>query len=169
MRQTQRASLTPNIYLRGLLTDKSTSAVLVSDIILSYRPSLSYSLPLQVLLFTIICTIILVLCVHLAFTSSTHWSLSPSSFSLQLSASVFFLSTHGAMLIMVLKIASRQTLKWPYMFSWVAVEIPPQIPPVWSRARVITWCVARTISSALVQVSVKFLFLFLHYILIHKL
>lgn len=157
------------IYLRGFLTDKSTSAVLVSDIILSYRPSLSYSLPLQVLLFTIIFTIILVLCVHLAFTSSTHWSLSPLSFSLQLSASVFFLSTHGAILIMVLKIASQQTLKWPYMFSWVAVEIPPQIPPVWSRARVITWCVARTISSALVQVSVKFLFRFLHYVLIHKL
>lgn len=102
-------------------TNRQTLAGSLSETILTFRPPLEYSFPIQILLYTIVCALLVVLLVHLVFTASHHYHLAPINFIFQFSAATLFLVTHAGMLIMVLQAANQQTRQWPYMFSWIGM------------------------------------------------
>ncbi|KAF8891854.1 hypothetical protein BD779DRAFT_1610541 [Infundibulicybe gibba] len=85
--------------------------------------------------------------IHLIFTAQYHWPLAPVNYVLQLSGVTTLLISLIATLHVVLSATIAESLKWPYMLSYIAVNVPP-----W-RA---TWLVMNASTSGLIQVRLMF-------------
>jgi hypothetical protein len=96
-----------------------------NDPYLAYRPPFARSLPVQIVLTGVVFTLVIVLLIHLLFTYKYHWSLAPVNYVLQLSGVVALLISLFATMHVVLSSAYAESEKWPYMLSYIAVNVPP--------------------------------------------
>lgn len=129
-----------------------------SDPYLQYRPPFVRSLPIQILLTGIVLALVTVLFIHLLFTAQYHWPLAPVNYTLQLSAVITLLISLIATLHVVLSAALVESQRWPYMLSYVAVNVPPldvenTTLNNWSTAERATWLTMNAATSGLVQIT----------------
>ncbi|CAL1711577.1 unnamed protein product [Somion occarium] len=124
------------------------------DPILRYRPSFASSLPIQILVTGIVLTLTAVLFIHLIFTAQYHWPLAPVNFALQISAVFTLLIAHIATLQVILMTATRESRGWPYMLTYIAVDIPPlEEMDEWSTGELAAWLLMNATTSALIQIT----------------
>lgn len=101
-----------------------TGPVFDSDPYLFYQPSYAYSLPVQILLLGIVCTLAGILLTHLIFTAPYHWPLAKFNYSLQLSGVLSLLVSTSLSLVVVLRDVHQTSRSWPYMLNYIGVEVP---------------------------------------------
>lgn len=126
------------------------------DPYLAYRPPFARSLPVQIMLTGVILTLVAVLFIHLMFTAQYHWPLAPVNYVLQLSGVTTLLISLIATIHVVLSATFAESEKWPYMLSYIAVNVPPldleSNTEGWSVAERATWLVMNASTSGLIQV-----------------
>jgi hypothetical protein len=126
------------------------------DPYLAYRPAFARSLPVQILLTGVVLTLTAVLFIHLLFTAQYHWPLAPVNYVLQLSGVTILLISLIATINVVLSATLSESIKWPYMLSYVAVNVPPlNLDPDedgWSFSEKATWLLMTASTSGLIQV-----------------
>ncbi|THH16531.1 hypothetical protein EW146_g4126 [Bondarzewia mesenterica] len=126
-----------------------------SDPILRYRPRFAHSVPVQILMTGIILTLVMVLFMHLIFTAQYHWRLAQANYVLQISAVITLLTSLIATLILIFRSAIQESQQWPYMLSYVAVDVPPltETDDSWSTAGIAAWLMMNATTSALIQIT----------------
>lgn len=121
--------------------------------VLKYIPTFANSLPVQVLLTGIIFTLTCVLLIHLCFTAQYHWPLAPVNFVLQVSGVLSLLISQIATLHVVLTTTMLESQTWPYMLTYLEVDIPPLYNSEgWSTAELAAWLIMNATTSGLIQV-----------------
>lgn len=129
------------------------------DPYLQYRPPFARSLPVQILLTGIVLTLVAVLFIHLVFTAQYHWPLAPVNYVLQISGVTTLLISLIATIHVVLSTSFAESERWPYMLSYIAVNVPPlDLAPNtsdWSVAERATWLVMNASTSGLIQASIN--------------
>src|SRR5882762_2498165 len=114
------------------------------------------SLPVQILLTGVVLTLVAVLFIHLLFTVQYHWPLAQVNYILQISGVSTLLISLIATLHVVLAQSIRESLSWPYMLSYIAVDIPPLTTDDddinWTPLEQATWLVMNATTSGLIQV-----------------
>ncbi|EGO26412.1 hypothetical protein SERLADRAFT_355278, partial [Serpula lacrymans var. lacrymans S7.9] len=126
-----------------------------SDPILQYRPSFAKSLPVQILLTGVVLTLVVVLFVHLIFTAQYHWKLAQVNYVLQISAVTTLLISLVATIHVVFSATVQESQHWPYMLSYLAVDMPSYVTPnsTWTLAERATWIVMNATTSGLIQIT----------------
>lgn len=121
-----------------------------------YRPPFARSLPVQIMLTGVVLTLVAVLFIHLMFTAQYHWPLAPVNYVLQLSGVTTLLISLIATIHVVLSATFAESERWPYMLSYIAVNVPPldleSSSDTWSVAERATWLVMNACTSGLIQV-----------------
>ncbi|KAK7472418.1 hypothetical protein VKT23_000532 [Stygiomarasmius scandens] len=130
------------------------------DPYLRFKPEFARSLPIQILVIGIVLTLVAVLLIHIIFTAQYHWPLAPVNYILQLSGVITLLISLIATLHVVLSTALSESEKWPYMLSYIAVNVPPMdlgddddSKPSWSLAERATWLIMNATVSGLIQIT----------------
>ncbi|ESK97366.1 hypothetical protein Moror_17797 [Moniliophthora roreri MCA 2997] len=134
---------------------------LTDDPYLEYKPAFVRSLPVQILVTGVVFTLVAVLFVHLIFTGQYHWPLAPVNYVLQLSGVTTLLISLIATLHVVLQRTISESDGWPYMVSYIAVNVPPSEDSfsedsnikVWTIAERATWSLMTATTSVLVQIT----------------
>ncbi|KAJ7772081.1 hypothetical protein DFH07DRAFT_734194 [Mycena maculata] len=136
-------------------TTDSDSAAYPEDPYLKYRPQFARSLPVQILFTGVVLTLVAVLFIHLIFTAQYHWPLAPVNYVLQLSGVSTLLISLVATLNLVLAETMNESQHWPYMLSYIAVNVPPVDSSTagWSLAQKATWLVMNASTSGLIQIT----------------
>jgi len=149
------------------MAQNSSSPSYDYDPVLKYRPPFAQSLPVQILTTGIILTLTAMLLLHLIFTAQYHWPLARLNYALQLTGVITLLASLIATLYIVLNSTVQESQHWPYMLSYIAVDMPkvgsnatinttdPTIlyQHQWSFAETATWTVMNATTSVIVQVS----------------
>ncbi|KII95611.1 hypothetical protein PLICRDRAFT_34528 [Plicaturopsis crispa FD-325 SS-3] len=137
------------------LDSASTDISYASDPILQYRPHFARSLPVQILMTGIILTLVAVLFIHLLFTAQYHWPLAKVNYVLQLSGVSTLLISLIATLHVVLDKSVQESLQWPYMLSYIAVNIPPLngLEDGWTFTERALWLLMNATTSGLIQIT----------------
>lgn len=141
-----------------------------TDPYLPYKPEFARSLPVQTLVTGVVFTLVAVLFVHIVFTGQYHWPLAPVNYALQLSGVITLLVSLIATIRVIFASAMTESARWPYMLSYIAVNVPPldslNVPSTgggpaestWSTASRGTWLLMNATVSTLVQVcAVRFM------------
>ncbi|KAF9228498.1 hypothetical protein BS17DRAFT_773832 [Gyrodon lividus] len=137
------------------------------DPVLQYRPPFAQSLPVQIFLTGIVLTLVAVLLLHLIFTAQYHWPLARTNYILQLTGVVTLLVSLIATLYVIFATTVQQSQHWPYMLSYLAVDMPQiysanstnTTDPIlaylheWSTAESATWAVMNATTSVVVQIT----------------
>ncbi|KAJ4483576.1 hypothetical protein J3R30DRAFT_3449556 [Lentinula aciculospora] len=155
--------------LSFVLADSSnnTTAGVPNDPYLQYKPEFARSLPVQTLVTGVVFTLVAVLFVHIVFTGQYHWPLAPVNYALQLSGVVTLLVSLIATIHVIFSSAINESQHWPYMLSYIAVNVPPldmlNVAPdpdsdtpaeiTWSPAERGTWLMMNAAVSALAQIT----------------
>lgn len=138
--------------------DSASDASYGADPILQYRPNFTRSLPIQILLTGTVLTLTAVLFIHLIFTVQYHWPLAPVNYILQISGVATLLISLIATLHVVLTASIEESRQWPYMLSYIAVDIPPlatdgeKDSSGWTWLEQATWLAMNATISGLIQV-----------------
>lgn len=124
------------------------------DPVLQYRPNFARSLPVQILVTGIVLTLVGVLFIHLVFTAQYHWTLAQVNYILQLSGVATLFISLVATLHVVLSQSVQESLQWPYMLSYIAVDTPPldAYNTTWTNLEQTTWLVMDATTAGLIQV-----------------
>ncbi|KAI0359556.1 hypothetical protein OH77DRAFT_1420077 [Trametes cingulata] len=124
------------------------------DPIAARRPTYARSLPVQILLLGITLTLTAVLIIHLIFTAQYHWPLAPVNYVLQMSAVTTLLVSCIATMHVVLSSTIEQSLRWPYMLDYIAVDIPPlEDNADWEMGELAAWLLMNATVSGLIQIT----------------
>nr|VWO95510.1 Putative heme-binding peroxidase (EC [Ganoderma boninense] len=123
----------------------------------AHRPGFAKSLPVQILLLGITLTLTAVLIIHLIFTAQYHWPLAPVNCILQMSAVITLLVSCIATLHVVLSSTVTQSMRWPYMLDYIAVDIPPfddtDSTSDWAMGELAAWLLMNATTSGLIQIT----------------
>jgi len=135
-------------------TTPVSSAVLQNSTngMLDFQPHFARSLPVQLLIGGIVLTLSFILLVHLCFTWQYHWPLGRINWILQFTGACSLLLNVTFILWIVLTALSEKSREWPYMFEYIAIDVP-RISS-WSIPEIVAWFVMEAATSALVAVSV---------------
>ena len=113
----------------------------------------------------VVLTLVAVLFIHLLFTVKYHWSLAPVNYILQLSGVTTLLISLIATIHVVLSSSFAESEKWPYMLSYIAVNVPPLDLDAntedWTSVERATWLVMTASTSVLIQVNIYLSLVFL--------
>ncbi|KAJ7496833.1 hypothetical protein FB451DRAFT_1119816 [Mycena latifolia] len=149
------AALLSLIVSAAASNNTTDSAEYAEDPYLKYRPAFARSLPVQILLTGVVLTLVAVLFIHLIFTAQYHWPLAPVNYVLQISGVSTLLISLVATLHVVLAATMNESQHWPYMLSYIAVNVPPLDSSTngWSLAEKATWLVMNASTSGLIQIT----------------
>ena len=127
------------------------------DPVLQHQPPFARSLPVQLLLTGVVLTLTAVLFIHLAFTAQYHWPLAPVNYALQLSGVALLLVSLGASVHIILATAFADSQTWPYMLTYIAIDVPPSgtndDDASWAMAELAAWYTMEAVTSGLIHVS----------------
>lgn len=124
---------------------------ITSDPFLMYQPHFARSLPVQLLITGIVLTLTTTLLIHLCFTWQYHWPLARINWILQFTGACTLLFNIAAYLYVVLTALSNKSKEWPYMFEYVAIDVPRLSS--WSIPEIAAWYAMEATTEALVAVS----------------
>ncbi|KAF8918178.1 hypothetical protein CPB85DRAFT_1282844 [Mucidula mucida] len=144
------------IAVLSLVCSVMAEEALPNDPYLEYRPAFARSLPVQILLTGVVLTLVAVLFIHLIFTAQYHWPLAPVNYVLQMSGVTTLLISLIATLHVVLAATLEESQIWPYMLSYIAVNVPPLDggnTVGWSTAERATWLIMNATTSGLIQIT----------------
>ncbi|KAF8584304.1 hypothetical protein K439DRAFT_1660817 [Ramaria rubella] len=122
-----------------------------SDPFLQYQPHFSLSLPVQLLFGGIVLTLTTTLLIQLCFTWQYHWPLARVNWILQFTAVCTLLLNIMANLYVVLTALAEKSKQWPYMFEYVAIDVPRV--SAWTTPEVAAWYVMEAGTSALASIT----------------
>lgn len=125
------------------------NSTLYRDPYLDYQPIYADSLPVQVLLTGICLALNVVLLVHLVFTFKYHWPLARLNYALQFTGVIVLLISMVTTSIVILTFTQQKSRIWPYMFDYIAVEIPLA---TWSQGQLVMWYMLKATVSGVVNV-----------------
>jgi hypothetical protein len=120
------------------------------DPYLAYRPSFAYSLPVQLLIQGITLTLLVVLLIHLLFTTQYHFPLSRFNYLLQLAGILLVLTNIIISVVATMRVQEGAAKRWPYMLDYISVNLPGAD---WSRGETGAWFTLHCACNGLVQVS----------------
>ncbi|KAF8132225.1 hypothetical protein K438DRAFT_1734420 [Mycena galopus ATCC 62051] len=142
-------------FLASAVATNNSTEAFPQDPYLKYRPAFARSLPIQILLTGVVLTLVAVLFIHLIFTAQYHWPLAPVNYVLQISGVGTLLISLVATLHIVLDATQRESAQWPYMLSYIAVNIPPSDNSTycWTVTQKATWLVMSASTSGLIQIT----------------
>lgn len=104
----------------------------------------------------IVLTLVAMLLIHLLFTAQYHWPMAPVNYVLQLSGVTTLLISLIATIHVVLSASFTESKQWPYMLSYISVNIPPCEAGTsvsdWSLGERVTWLIMNASTSGLIQV-----------------
>ncbi|KAI0028265.1 hypothetical protein K488DRAFT_59031, partial [Vararia minispora EC-137] len=128
------------------------------DPVAHFRPDFSRSLPAQIVVNTVIFTLLSVLFIQLLFTAQYHWRLARTNFVLQVAAVVALLTNNIASIVVVLRECIHRSGEWPYMLDYLAVDLPPLTQytiekHTWSAVSLACWHLMNAIWGALIQIT----------------
>lgn len=124
---------------------------MTADPFLQYQPQFSHSLPVQLLITGIVLALTAVLLIHLCFTWQYHWPLARVNWTLQFTGGCTLLINIMAILYVVLTALAATSRQWPYMFEYVAIDVPRL--SFWSIPEIAAWYVMEAATTVLVCVS----------------
>ncbi|KAF9264607.1 hypothetical protein L218DRAFT_1076507 [Marasmius fiardii PR-910] len=158
MRRLWAMGLLLTIVLLLISTVFADDPGLDEDPYLPYKPAFARSLPVQILVTGVVFTLVSVLFIHLLFTGQYHWPLAPVNYILQLAGVTTLLISLIATLNVVLQRSINESDDWPYMISYIAVNVPPSDDDLedyseWSLAERATWIIMTATISVLVQIT----------------
>ncbi|KAI0645160.1 hypothetical protein C8Q79DRAFT_755930 [Trametes meyenii] len=88
------------------------------------------------------------------FTAQYHWPLAPVNYVLQMSAVGTLLISCIATMHVVLSSTIDQSLRWPYMLDYIAVDIPPlEDNTDWEMGELAAWLLMNATTSGLIQIT----------------
>jgi hypothetical protein len=96
------------------------------DPLLAIMPDFAFSMPAQVVVDGVNLALTTMLTIQLLFTMQYHFPLSKKNYALQSCSTVLLLISLAVHLHTVLRTLEHQSHGWPYMFAYIAVQIPPQ-------------------------------------------
>ncbi|UZJ56675.1 hypothetical protein CBS101457_005995 [Exobasidium rhododendri] len=147
---------TEDILPTGVTTiDGQPSATSTSsphDPLLAIMPKFIYSMPAQIVVDGINLSLVSILAIQLVFTAQYHFPLSRKNYLLQLVSVLMLLITVAVHLHIVLSKLSQQSHVWPYMFSYIGVQIPPQ-DGSWTLVQEGFYLLMRAMSTSLVHLT----------------
>jgi hypothetical protein len=160
-------SLAFSLLSSAMAQENSTEQGYPYDPVLQYRPPFVQSLPVQILLTGIVLTLVAVLLLHLIFTAQYHWPLARTNYILQLTGVTTLLVSLIATIYVVFSTTIQQSQHWPYMLSYLAVEMPrtsfnattnstdPTLAyqHAWTLSETATWVVMNATTSVVVQIT----------------
>jgi hypothetical protein len=110
----------------------------------------------QVLFIGVVLTLMIVLLGHLLFTAQYHWPLAPTNFVLQVAGVVTLLVSQIATMHVVFNTSKHTSDFWPYMFEYLAIDIPPfsweETFKYWTTNQVIAWQIMNATTAGIIQV-----------------
>ncbi|KAG8221228.1 hypothetical protein J3R82DRAFT_1390 [Butyriboletus roseoflavus] len=128
-------------------------------------PPLPNPLPVQILITGISLTLAAILLLHLIFTAQYHWPLARTNYILQITGVTTLLISIGATIYVIFSTTVQQSQHWPYMLSYLAVEMPSanyttiSTDPTlfyqhrWTPPQSATWVVMNATTSVIVQIT----------------
>jgi hypothetical protein len=121
------------------------------------------SMPVQVLFIGVVLTLMGVLLGHLIFTAQYHWPLSRTNFILQVASVVTLLISQVVLLQTVFRDTKSRSSQWPYMFEYVAIDVPPfnwedTVKDDWSTGAIAGWQLMSAVTSGIIQVQFCYFF-----------
>ncbi|KIJ31263.1 hypothetical protein M422DRAFT_783817 [Sphaerobolus stellatus SS14] len=119
------------------------------DPFLQYQPHFARSLPVQLLIIGTVFALTSILIIHLGFTWQYHWPLGRVNWILQFTGASTLLLNVLAIILVVMNALVDKSRTWPYMFEYVAIDVPRL--GSWSVAEVAAWYVMEAATSTLVS------------------
>ncbi|KAF8511523.1 hypothetical protein JB92DRAFT_2934067 [Gautieria morchelliformis] len=132
-------------------TNASTSANFTSDPFLQYQPQFAHSLPAQLLMTGVVLTLTTTLLIQLCFTWQYHWPLARINWILQFTGVCTLLINILAIMFVVLSALMETSKQWPYMFEYIAIDVPRS--DSWSIPEIAAWYVMEACTSALASIT----------------
>ncbi|GMK54107.1 hypothetical protein CspeluHIS016_0106930 [Cutaneotrichosporon spelunceum] len=123
---------------------------LPNDPYLEFQPAFAYSLPIQILLTGITLTLLVILLIHLLFTTQYHYPLAPLNYCLQLASVIAVLLGVIVRVYVILSHLGAKGDRWPYTLDYVAVPVPQ---PKWNQAQDAAWQTLLAISNGLANIT----------------
>lgn len=129
-----------------------TSSSSPHDPTLAIMPEFAFSMPAQIVVDGINLALTTVLTLQLIVTMRYHFPLSKKNYCLQSASTLMLLLSLSVHMHTVLNKLMVQSRGWPYMFSYIAVQIPPQ-DGSWNLAQEVFYLLMRAMSTLLIHVS----------------
>ena len=95
------------------------------DSALALMPAFAFSMPAQIVVNGLNLAMMCVLAIHLTFTTRYHYPLSKLNYLLQASSTGLLLLSLIVELHVILDELERKSHRWPYMFPYIGVQVPP--------------------------------------------
>lgn len=96
------------------------------DPLLAIMPDFAFSMPAQIIVGGVNLALTTMLTIQLIFTMQYHYPLSKRNYILQSCSTLILLISLAVQLHSILSALEHQVHGWPYMFAYIAVQIPPQ-------------------------------------------
>lgn len=96
------------------------------DPLLAIMPDFAFSMPAQIIVGGVNLALTTMLTIQLIFTMQYHYPLSKRNYVLQSCSTLILLISLAVQLHSILSALEHQVHGWPYMFAYIAVQIPPQ-------------------------------------------
>lgn len=103
-----------------------TSTASPHDPLLAIMPDFAFSMPAQIIVGGVNLALTTMLTIQLIFTMQYHYPLSKRNYILQFCSTLILLISLAVQLHSILSALEHQVHGWPYMFAYIAVQIPPQ-------------------------------------------
>jgi hypothetical protein len=102
----------------------------------------------------VVTTLVIVLLINLIFTAQYHWPLAQVNYILQISGVSILLISLMSTIHVVFAVAITESQEWPYMLSYIAVNLPPsgEETNAWTVTQNATWYLMNASTSGLIQV-----------------
>ena len=140
-----------DLTCQASLTNATTAHNFTSDPFLEFKPQFAHSLPVQLLMTGVVLTLATTLLIQLCFTWQYHWPLARINWTLQFTAVCTLLINIVAIMFVTLTTLDAKSTQWPYMFDYVAIDVPRV--GFWSIPEIAAWYVMEACTSALASVS----------------
>ncbi|TXT10415.1 uncharacterized protein COLE_04349 [Cutaneotrichosporon oleaginosum] len=123
---------------------------LPNDPYLEFQPAFAYTLPVQILLTGITLTLLVILLIHLLFTTQYHYPLAPLNYCLQLASVIAVLLGVIVRVYIIMAHLGAKGDRWPYTLDYVAVPVPQ---PKWNQAQDAAWQTLLAVSNGLANIT----------------
>lgn len=132
----------------------SPTSTSTSDPLLALMPDFAFSMPAQVVVHGVNLALVAILSIHLLFTIHYHFPLSKRNYTLQIGSSLMLLISVSVQIHSIFDILKKKSMIWPYMFSYIGIQIPPQ-DGTWTEVQTVFYLLMRALTTALVHVSLR--------------
>ncbi len=124
------------------------------DPLLALIPDFAFSMPAQVVVEGLNLAMLCVLIFHLAFTGRYHFPLSRKNYILQTSSTLLLLLSVVVELRVILHELDRKSHRYPYMFPYIGVQVPPP-DNSWTDVQMVFYLLMKAVTTATAHVSVS--------------